>query len=180
MRYSVAHRISWHLNCDLKILVFIYSREPNRPLFVSSRKRKPEYLEDVPTGAQQDPSSAESSSSDASILNSTFCSRCANIDFHKIVLEKWNTSSVRLGSFSRISLESSCRLCSLFSFIVTKFVDDVSEDDWIFYLYPFYTSRIYAANWSWKPVTAGVEETVSFAILDERTFREGTGYVSQN
>jgi hypothetical protein len=64
--------------------------------------------------------------------------------------------------------------------MVTKFVDDVSEDDWIFCLCPFYTSRIYAANWSWNPVTAGVEETVSFAILDDVHFARGTGHVSQN
>lgn len=53
-------------------------------------------------------------------------------------------------------------------------MDDVIENDTIFYLCPFYTSRIYAADWSWEPVPAGVEETVSFAILDERTFREGS------
>lgn len=143
-------------------------------LFVNPRKKRAKHLEDAHITSPQDSSSVASSSSHGSAPCSTFCSRCANIDFHRIVLEAWITSSVTLSPFSSISLGASCRLCSVFSFIITNFVDDVIEDDTIFYLCPFYTSRIYAAGWSWDPVPAGVEETVSFAILDERTFREGS------
>jgi hypothetical protein len=141
---------------------------------VNPRKRKLKLLEDADVSAQQNCSLVESSDQQGSMPSPAFCSRCARIDFGKIAPAAWNATSFRLGTFSCIGLESSCPLCNLFSSMVTKFVDDVTEDEWIFYLCPFYTSQIYGANWRWNPIGAGVDETISFAILDERTFREGS------
>jgi hypothetical protein len=87
------------------------------------------------------------------------------------ILTDWRTSSVKLGKFSQITLEPSCPLCNLFSCITDRF-NNVSDEDWIFYLCPFYTSKLYAVDWRWSPSIPEIYETVSFCILDERTFQD--------
>jgi hypothetical protein len=64
-------------------------------------------------------------------------------------------------------------LCNLFSSMAARVVDGVS-DDWIFYLCPFYTSRIYGADWTWSVGLRGIDEIISFSVLDERTFRDNS------
>ena len=140
------------------------------PTLDARRKRKLKDLED--TGPPQDCGPIGLSNNQASYSHQTFCPRCAKIDFSKIVPTAWSTSSVRLGKFSQIGLEPSCPLCNLFSSMVARFADYMSNDDWIFYLCPSYTSRIYGMDWRWKPTIPGIERTVSFSILDEYAYRD--------
>jgi hypothetical protein len=57
--------------------------------------------------------------------------------------------------------------------MVARVVDGVSGD-WTFCLCPFYTSRIYGVDWTWRVGLRGIDETISFSILDERTFRDSS------
>ena len=101
-------------------------------------------------------------------LHRLLCPRCAGIDFASMDPSDWR-SSVCLGSFSEIVMDAACPTCKLFSCLVAKYAETVS-DDWKFYLCPFPTSALYGVHWTWEPDVPGVEKTLSFSILDQKTF----------
>ena len=96
----------------------------------------------------------------------TLCQCCADIDFGKIIpLRRGkSTGAVKLVRTSDIPMNPSCSLCRLFRHYHPQ--HQFCVDDQVYYLYPFYTSRIYAYKWIYGPCLQGIPETISFAVVE--------------
>jgi hypothetical protein len=129
---------------------------------------------------------------EAGARETPLCQRCAGIDFGKIIPRRRGTSTgaVKLGTASDIAVNPSCSLCLLFSHNYHQ--RQFCVDDQVYYLYPFYTSHIYAYRWIYGPGLQGIPKTISFTVVEGRDIQsmlsgnawvmrdtiKGTGWIS--
>ncbi|KAK4161772.1 hypothetical protein QBC43DRAFT_291639 [Cladorrhinum sp. PSN259] len=77
---------------------------------------------------------------------------------------KSRTKVFKLGTASELLSETTCSMCQVVSQTFRQ--REFRLGDEIYYLYPFFTSQIYAYKWVYGPRLPNIEETVSFAIID--------------
>ena len=106
--------------------------------------------------------------------NLELCQRCEEIDFCRMVSEvdDWDSSATHLGNYRDIIFDQQCPMCNLFSDLLANYRENIIDPKWDFHLVSFPTSALYGNNWTWEMPPEDVEQTISFSIIDDATFRD--------
>jgi len=111
------------------------------------------------------------------------CSKCASIDFGVVRPNPggdWTRSSIKIGTLSEIVPEPDCPLCQLFSSMASLTQPGNAPDlNTVFRLCSFYTSAMYGSKWRNSRKIYNVQDSTSFAIMDDNSLRDRETYFTK-